>query len=104
METLQTYADNNNEMNKHRKQFPSGVQAADLVVLPLYGSLPQRRQLHALRLADRNQRKVILATNIAETGLTVPGLLYGLYPSKALWSFLIVSSMVALTSYIYRIE
>lgn len=40
-------------------------------VLPLYGSLPFEQQI--LALAPHRQRKIILATNIAETSLTIPG-------------------------------
>jgi ATP-dependent helicase HrpB len=43
----------------------------DLLVLPLHGSLPAEEQTLALRPASR--RKVILATNIAETSLTIDG-------------------------------
>ncbi|HVS34326.1 MAG TPA: helicase-related protein, partial [Gemmataceae bacterium] len=43
----------------------------DLLVLPLHGSLPAEEQTRALRPADR--RKIILATNIAETSLTIDG-------------------------------
>ncbi|MGA2232730.1 MAG: ATP-dependent helicase HrpB [Tepidisphaeraceae bacterium] len=41
------------------------------LILPLHGSLPFEEQAQVLRPADR--RKVILATNIAETSLTIPG-------------------------------
>jgi ATP-dependent helicase HrpB len=44
----------------------------DLAVLPLHGSLPPDEQDRALRPADR--RKVVLATNVAETSLTIPGI------------------------------
>jgi ATP-dependent helicase HrpB len=39
--------------------------------VPLHGSIPFEEQTRALRPADR--RKVILATNIAETSLTIEG-------------------------------
>ncbi len=42
-----------------------------MLVLPLHGSLPSEDQDRALRPSDR--RKVILATNIAETSLTIDG-------------------------------
>ncbi|MEO6811112.1 MAG: ATP-dependent helicase HrpB [Isosphaeraceae bacterium] len=41
------------------------------LVLPLHGSLPAEDQDRALRPADR--RKVVLATNVAETSLTIEG-------------------------------
>ena len=40
-------------------------------MLPLHGSLPFEQQIRAL--APGNGRKTILATNIAETSLTIPG-------------------------------
>lgn len=44
------------------------------VVLPLHGSLSMAEQQKALRpLTDKNKRKVILATDIAETSLTIEG-------------------------------
>ncbi|MES1243525.1 MAG: ATP-dependent helicase HrpB [Acidobacteriota bacterium] len=43
----------------------------DLAVLPLYGDLPAERQDEVLRPLDR--RKVVLATNVAETSVTVEG-------------------------------
>jgi len=42
-----------------------------LTVLPLYGDLPADRQDAVLRPLDR--RKVVLATNVAETSITVDG-------------------------------
>jgi ATP-dependent helicase HrpB len=47
----------------------AGVSA---LVLPLHGALPPGEQDRALRPAE-NQRRVVLATSIAETSLTVPG-------------------------------
>jgi ATP-dependent helicase HrpB len=44
---------------------------ADLMVLPLHGELTASEQDAAVRRADR--RKVILSTNVAETSLTIEG-------------------------------
>lgn len=43
----------------------------DLLVLPLHGDLPLAEQNRAVRPADR--RKVILSTNVAETSVTIDG-------------------------------
>jgi len=43
----------------------------DLEVLPLHGDLPPEAQDRALRKLDR--RKIVLATNVAETSVTVEG-------------------------------
>ncbi len=47
------------------------AQRENILLLPLYGSLPPNEQIRALEPAS--QRKVILATNIAETSLTIDG-------------------------------
>ncbi|WP_119459267.1 ATP-dependent helicase HrpB [Rhodospirillaceae bacterium SYSU D60014] len=46
----------------------------DLRVEPLYGALPQDRQDEAIRPAPPGRRKVVLATAIAETSLTIEGI------------------------------
>lgn len=43
----------------------------DALVLPLYGDLPPEQQDRAFQ--PSSQRKVILATNVAETSITIPG-------------------------------
>ncbi len=45
----------------------------DAVLLPLHGSLTMVEQQKALRPLGKNARKVILATDIAETSLTIDG-------------------------------
>src|SRR5207302_7703615 len=42
-------------------------------VMPLFGDLPGEQQDAALAPAPAGARKVVLATNIAETSLTIPG-------------------------------
>ena len=50
-----------------QEQHPGG----DILFLPLYGDIPFTEQQRAITPADR--RKVVLATNIAETSLTIEG-------------------------------
>lgn len=45
----------------------------EVVVLPLYGDLPLPEQRRALLPDPQGRRKVVLATNIAETSLTIQG-------------------------------
>ena len=45
----------------------------ECAVLPLHGSLELKAQLRALEPDPRQRRKVILATNVAESSLTVDG-------------------------------
>ena len=49
----------------------AALEGLDALVLPLHGDLPPSAQDLALRPAER--RRVVLATAIAETSLTVPG-------------------------------
>jgi ATP-dependent RNA helicase HrpB len=59
------------------RRVESDVRAADLdratAVLPLMGELSQEDQDRAIRPSLPGERKVVLATNIAETGLTIEG-------------------------------
>lgn len=50
--------------------------APRLAVMPLYAALPPAMQMKALRPAASGHRKVVLATNIAETSLTIDGVVF----------------------------
>lgn len=58
-----------------------------LLVVPIYAALPSEQQMRVFQAAPEGTRKVILATNIAETSLTIPGIRYvidpGLVKAKA---------------------
>ncbi|KAK9466264.1 P-loop containing nucleoside triphosphate hydrolase protein [Lipomyces arxii] len=54
--------------------FQKGVP--ELVALPLYAALPPQQQMRVFEKLPNSQRKIILATNIAETSLTVSGVRY----------------------------
>jgi ATP-dependent helicase HrpB len=45
-----------------------------LLVCPLYGELNKQQQLAAIAPSSPGQRKIVLATNIAETSLTIDGI------------------------------
>ena len=52
-----------------------GVEQSGGVVMPLYGALPKEQQDAVLRpLTQPGRRKVVLATSIAETSLTIEGI------------------------------
>ncbi|CAJ0999287.1 ATP-dependent RNA helicase HrpB [Sodalis praecaptivus] len=48
--------------------------AEEVMLCPLYGALPLEAQQRAIRPAPEGRRKVVLATNIAETSLTIEGI------------------------------
>ncbi|WP_435925772.1 ATP-dependent helicase HrpB [Paenibacillus sp. DYY-L-2] len=52
----------------------AGSVPAGVTVAPLYGALPQEEQRKAIEPAPQGGRKVVLATSIAETSLTVSGI------------------------------
>lgn len=59
-------------LNEHVQQWGKD----DLQVLPMYGTLPNRDQLKVFFSAPKGTRKAIIATNIAETSVTIPGIVY----------------------------
>ncbi|KAG9199953.1 putative ATP-dependent RNA helicase dhr2 [Epicoccum nigrum] len=52
------------------------TEVPKLLVLPLFAALPQHAQQRIFEPTPVRTRKVILATNIAETSVTVPGVRY----------------------------
>nr|SZF06470.1 pre-mRNA-splicing factor ATP-dependent RNA helicase PRP16-like [Psoroptes ovis] len=57
-------------------QETSKQEIAELAILPIYSQLPSDLQAKIFRKADKGIRKVIVATNIAETSLTVDGIMF----------------------------
>ena len=55
-------------------EMPSG--ALKVHVLPLYSQLPTKEQLKVFEAPPEGSRLIILATNVAETSLTIPGIKY----------------------------
>ncbi|EAN77945.1 pre-mRNA splicing factor ATP-dependent RNA helicase, putative [Trypanosoma equiperdum] len=51
-------------------------QLRPLLVLPVYSSLPPREQKRIYEVPPPNTRKVVIATNIAETSITIDGIVY----------------------------
>ncbi|KNC06617.1 ATP-dependent helicase HrpB [Klebsiella sp. RIT-PI-d] len=61
------------EIQRVREQLAERV-AGDVLLCPLYGALPLSEQRQAILPAAQGKRKVVLATNIAETSLTIEGI------------------------------
>lgn len=51
----------------------AGRVGADTMIVPLYGNLSQKEQDAAIRPAPAGTRKIVLATSIAETSITIDG-------------------------------
>ncbi|KAJ6812721.1 pre-mRNA-splicing factor ATP-dependent RNA helicase DEAH10 [Iris pallida] len=63
---------------EHARQLPEGSQK--VLVVRIYSAFPSEQQMNVFKLAPPGHRKVILATNIAETSLTIPGIKYVIDP------------------------
>ena len=57
-----------------------GPSVPELIVLPVYSALPSEMQSRIFEPAPPGARKVVLATNIAETSITIDGIYYVVDP------------------------
>ncbi|KJH48464.1 S1 RNA binding domain protein [Dictyocaulus viviparus] len=57
-----------------------GPDVPELIILPVYGALPSEMQTRIFDPAPPGKRKVVIATNIAETSLTIDGIYYVVDP------------------------
>jgi len=53
-----------------------GTKISELIILPIYSTLPSDQQAKIFEPTPPGARKVVLATNIAETSLTIDGIIY----------------------------
>lgn len=53
-----------------------GEKAKDLILIPLHSSLGNDDQERAFKEPPPNKRKVIIATNIAESSITIPDIYF----------------------------
>ncbi|XLR10550.1 hypothetical protein S83_038488, partial [Arachis hypogaea] len=65
-------------INDRLTQFPEGSEK--LQVVPIFVALPSEQQLRVFAPAPFGFCKVILATNIVETSVTIPGVKYVINP------------------------
>ncbi|CAD6208303.1 GSCOCG00003312001-RA-CDS [Cotesia congregata] len=57
-----------------------GPDVPELIILPVYSALPSEMQTRIFDPAPTGSRKVVIATNIAETSLTIDGIYYVVDP------------------------
>uniref|UniRef100_A0A0N5AH93 RNA helicase n=1 Tax=Syphacia muris TaxID=451379 RepID=A0A0N5AH93_9BILA len=74
-EEIETLMESLNERAKYL-----GKKIKELIVLPVYANLPSDLQAKIFEPTPPNARKVVLATNIAETSVTIDGICYVIDP------------------------
>ncbi|KAJ2741751.1 DEAH-box ATP-dependent RNA helicase prp22 [Coemansia sp. BCRC 34301] len=57
-----------------------GSMVPELIILPMYSSLPSETQSRIFEPAPPGSRKIIISTNIAETSVTIDGIYYVVDP------------------------
>ncbi|KAJ7200850.1 P-loop containing nucleoside triphosphate hydrolase protein [Mycena pura] len=57
-----------------------GPKVPELIILPIYSALPSEVQSRVFEPTPPGARKVVIATNVAETSLTTPGIYYVVDP------------------------
>ena len=70
---LHDYARRLNDEQQHLKRKD---ERKKLIILPLYANLKFIDQMKVFEKTPPNTRKIIVATNIAETSITIPGIVY----------------------------
>ncbi|CAA0395505.1 unnamed protein product [Arabidopsis thaliana] len=68
------------ETNLKRRMMDLGTKGSEIIICPIYSNLPTPLQAKVFEPAPKGTRKVVLATNIAETSLTIHGIKYVIDP------------------------
>ena len=66
-------SDSAHAFDTSRHQLPAAEKKLDVEVLALHGELPVEQQSRVLQPAPDGARRVVLATNVAESSVTLPG-------------------------------
>jgi ATP-dependent helicase HrpB len=62
------------EINRVARGLAETLRDSEVLIAPLYGGLNLDRQQQAIQPAPIGKRKIVLATNVAETSLTIEGI------------------------------
>ena len=57
-----------------------GPKVPELIILPIYSALPSEVQTRVFEIIPPGARKVVIATNVAETSLMTPRIYYVMDP------------------------
>ncbi|WVQ85385.1 hypothetical protein IAT38_007550 [Cryptococcus sp. DSM 104549] len=68
------------EENLKETMYALGDKVPELIVAPIYANLPSEMQSKIFEPTPEGARKVVLATNIAETSITIDGVVYVIDP------------------------
>ncbi|KAI9777211.1 MAG: hypothetical protein M1816_004899 [Peltula sp. TS41687] len=68
------------EQNLQETARKLGSKVPEMIICPIYANLPSELQSKIFEPTPPNARKVVLATNIAETSLTIDGIVYVIDP------------------------
>ncbi|XP_030748856.1 probable ATP-dependent RNA helicase DHX35 [Sitophilus oryzae] len=69
LQAVRLLMEHSNDIEKKQKK-------NKMTVLALYGSLPYNEQLKVFKNVEKGYRKVVVATNVAETSVTIPGIVF----------------------------
>lgn len=58
------------------EEYQTARRGWKMEILPLYSGLPVDAQRKVFEPAPRKTRKIIISTNVAETSVTIPGVVY----------------------------
>lgn len=47
-----------------------------MLVLPMHGNLPYKNQMAVFQPTPFTHRKIVVSTNVSETSVTIPGIVY----------------------------
>ncbi|QIW99697.1 hypothetical protein AMS68_005215 [Peltaster fructicola] len=64
----------------HERMKALGPSVPELIILPIYGALPSEIASRIFEPAPNGARKVVIATNIAETSITIDGIYFVIDP------------------------
>lgn len=78
--TGQEEIDTSSEILYERMKSLGTTNVPELIILPIYSALPTEMQSRIFEPAPHGSRKVILATNIAETSITIDNIYYVIDP------------------------